>query len=150
MNSLLNRKENLEIAERLTKLTPDTLPKWGKMNASQMLEHCCVGLKVSLGQIVPKTNFFKQILGKILKKKIIYGGELRKNSPTSQEFVIPADIDFASGYQKLSDLIKIYQKEETKSKLDGVMHSFFGKLSSEEWGILMYKHLDHHLRQFGK
>jgi transposase InsO family protein len=28
-------------------------------------------------------------------------------------------------------------------------HSFFGKVTPEEWAILMYKHLDHHLRQFG-
>lgn len=28
-------------------------------------------------------------------------------------------------------------------------HSFFGKLTSQQWAALIYKHLDHHLRQFG-
>lgn len=27
-------------------------------------------------------------------------------------------------------------------------HSFFGKMQPDEWATLMYKHLDHHLRQF--
>ncbi len=28
-------------------------------------------------------------------------------------------------------------------------HSFLGRLRGEQWGVMMYKHLDHHLRQFG-
>lgn len=28
-------------------------------------------------------------------------------------------------------------------------HPFFGKLTSEQWGKGIYKHLDHHLKQFG-
>ena len=35
------------------------------------------------------------------------------------------------------------------SGLTSLPHPFFGPLSSEEWQALQWRHLDHHLRQFG-
>ena len=32
---------------------------------------------------------------------------------------------------------------------NGHVHGFFGSMSGAEWGVTQYKHLDHHLRQFG-
>ncbi|WP_083836419.1 DUF1569 domain-containing protein [Nitritalea halalkaliphila] len=29
-------------------------------------------------------------------------------------------------------------------------HPFFGPLNKKEWGIVLFKHSDHHLRQFGR
>jgi hypothetical protein len=32
---------------------------------------------------------------------------------------------------------------------EGKESNSFGKLTASEWNIMMYKHLDHHLTQFG-
>ena len=32
---------------------------------------------------------------------------------------------------------------------DWAAHPVFGKMSPTDWGVLGYKHIDHHLKQFG-
>jgi hypothetical protein len=56
MKNLFNEFDKLELIERINKLTPDTKPEWGKMNVSQMLEHCTVSVKLALGEISPDLN----------------------------------------------------------------------------------------------
>jgi hypothetical protein len=72
----------------------------------------------------------------------------KKNLPTDPSFVVKHDPDFYESQQELKTLIeKLYNTD--KNELVQRKHPFFGKLTIDEWGLLNYKHFDHHLRQFG-
>ncbi|MDD5361916.1 MAG: DUF1569 domain-containing protein [Ignavibacteria bacterium] len=149
MKNLLQSNDIQEILERIKKLTKDKKPLWGTMNSAQMLGHCSVGLKVSLGKIKPTSNIFMLTMGKILKNKILNADEFRKNTPTAKEYIMPADIDFDSAKSQLLEMVNYFASDNVENEISSQKHPFLGKLTPEEWGNLMYKHLDHHLRQFG-
>jgi hypothetical protein len=50
-----------------------------------------------------------------------------------------------------NNLIKLIQQFQLggATTLTSNPHPFFGKMNTDEWNALMFKHLDHHLRQFG-
>jgi hypothetical protein len=148
MKNLFNLADNQEIIERINKLTPHTKSLWGVMDVSQMLAHCIVALKIALGEIIPQSNVFLKMLGKIFKKKIFEAESFRKNSKTGKEFIISGTKNFNEEKPVLISYIKKFA-ENDKSILTKESHPFFGKLTPEEWGSLMYKHTDHHLKQFG-
>lgn len=149
MKNFFEKPDRDEILDRLAKLQPGAVRQWGKMDAAQMLAHCASALEVAAGD-VPKTQaFIGRVLAPFVKKKLLHGTEpLSKNSPTDPTFVVSDARDFAKEKARLSAIAKRFG-EAGASAADGRMHSFFGRLKGEEWGVLMYKHLDHHLRQFG-
>jgi len=62
--------------------------------------------------------------------------------------VVQDELDLGTERERLRGLIERFT---AAGPAGGTMHphSFFGRLTPEEWATLMYKHLDHHLRQFG-
>ena len=79
---------------------------------------------------------------------MMYNDRLWKQSvPTPREFVVDYKVNPSEERQKL--LSKIEQFHERKNQEDWDPHPVFGKFSREQWGKMNYKHLDHHLRQFG-
>jgi hypothetical protein len=148
MKSLFNSTENQEIIERIGKLTHSSQSLWGKMNVSQMLAHCTISLKIAFGEIKPKSNIFLKLMGKVFKKKIFAQEQFRKNSPTGKEFIITDKKDFDKEKPALISYVRRFLDSGSES-LAKEPHGFFGKLTVEEWDMLMWKHLDHHLRQFG-
>jgi len=148
MKSLFNESDNQEIVGRVNKVTPDAKPGWGKMNSAQMLAHCSVGLKIAFGEITPKRSIIGILLGRIVKKKILGAESFRKNSPTSKEFIIPDGVIFYEEKIALISNVKRFD-EAGPDYITKNPHPFFGKISIGDWDNLMWKHLDHHLRQFG-
>ncbi len=71
-----------------------------------------------------------------------------RSSPTDPSFVVKDDHDFVAERQGLLDLIDRFVARGSDAA-GNATHSFFGRLSGKEWGELMYKHIDHHLQQFG-
>ena len=149
MNSIFNDQDKNELLKRIEKLSPASPAVWGKMNVSQMLTHCVEGIKLPTGEIKSRRVPFPiNILGKLLKSKILEGGDLRKNSPTAPELKISDTKDFEKEKVRLIAAVnELYARGEAGIKQE--VHPFFGKMTQKEWGILNYKHLDHHLRQFG-
>jgi hypothetical protein len=103
---------------------------------------------VALGKMDLKINFALRILGKMLKKKVFYGGEMKKNSPTAPEFIITDAVDLEI---TKAELIAVFSQlaAEGKSAIKVMDHPFWGKMSYEDWDALLWKHTDHHLKQFG-
>ena len=60
----------------------------------------------------------------------------------------PNEPEFAAAKTRLLSLMREFRAMGEKC-CDGQVHAFFGRLSGAEWGVTQYKHLDHHLRQFG-
>ena len=148
MKSIFNLDEKNDIVNRIDQLHPDSKPMWGKMSVSQMLAHCIVPTKISTGDIPGKRNIFGILFGKMAKKRMVSEEPFKKNLPTDPSFVVKHNPDFYENQQELKVLIeKLYNTDKTE--LQSRKHPFFGKLTIEEWGLLNYKHFDHHLRQFG-
>ncbi len=147
MTSLFDPAADAQLISRLESLQPGTQPKWGKMNASQMLAHCQVGFEVYFGTIKMKQSLMGKLFGKIAKKQLFSDNPMGKNLPTVKEFVVADMRDFDNEKAKLISLITRFATEG--KTITPPIHPFFGKLSATEWAALMYKHTDHHLQQFG-
>ena len=119
------------------------------MTAAQALAHCSLGLKMALGDnIVTPVPLPARILGRLIKP-MVFGNDkpFRPNSPTAKELVVRDERDLPKEREHLSVLIERFAKGGPSSCTSNP-HPFFGKLTPSQWSILMYKHLDHHFRQF--
>lgn len=87
-----------------------------------------------------------KLLGRMLKKSVL-NNAFKHNSPTAPEFIYRGSYDFEASRQKL---IENYSKLANGYHHIVVHnHPFWGKLTQEDWNKLLWKHTDHHLRQFG-
>jgi hypothetical protein len=119
------------------------------MSPAQMLAHCSKGLEMAAGEIRPPRVLIGRIIGGVIRRAALRDDKpMMRNSPTSKELVVENDGDFAAEHARLGSLIDRIAAAGPAG-CTSHPHAFFGPLSADEWGILMYKHLDHHLRQFG-
>lgn len=134
---------------RLDKLTPATNPLWGKMNSAQMMAHNVAVMESATDQAPPRKQMF---IGKVfmlfMKKQFTNDKPHSRNSPTSPEFLMATEKDFAKEKQRLTEIIDKFHSggPEKVTKHPSV---FWGKCTPDEWAIGMYKHMDHHFQQFG-
>ncbi len=138
-----------EVIGRIEKLTLASQPLWGKMNAAQMLAHCCVAYEMVYTDKHPKPGFLMGfILKNLIKKAVVSDKPYSKNSKTAPAFLISDEKDFEAEKKRLVDYIRETQVLGAYI-FDGKMSHSFGPLSGNEWNNMFYKHLDHHLKQFG-
>ncbi len=148
MKSIFDQPAYHEIIERLDHLNPDATRQWGTMSPPQMLEHCARAIEMASGKSPMQQAFLGKMIGWIFKGSFLGEKPFPKNSPTAPDFIIKDEPDFAATKAKLRALTtEIHQLGEAGT--DGNIHGFFGRLSGAQWGVTQYKHLDHHLRQFG-
>ena len=138
-----------EVENRVASLTPESKREWGKMSVSQTVAHCSLAIEMALGEKNPPRVFIGRILGPVVKKLALGNDEpMRKNSPTAPSLIVSDDRDLEAEKVRLIGLISRFSKGGS-AVCTSHPHAFFGKLTPEQWSELMYKHLDHHLRQFG-
>jgi hypothetical protein len=148
MKTLFEPSERRQILDRLGKLQPGATRQWGKMDAAQMCAHCATAMEMATGEAPREQKLIGKILGPFFKKKLLGPEPFSKNSPTDPAFVVSDPRDFAKEKARLLAVVSRFC-DAGRSAADGRMHSFLGRLKGEEWGVMMHKHLDHHLRQFG-
>lgn len=148
MKSLFEKTSTDEIIKRIENLTSQTERKWGKMDVSQMLAHCSVAMDLALGNTFPPRVLIGKIFGRIFRPMYSNERPFSKNSPTDKRFIFKDKRDF--DFEKIQLIEKLHQFQHGgEGNCTNHPHPFFGKITTKEWGIGMYKHLDHHLRQFG-
>lgn len=134
---------------RINRLRPEATPHWGKMNAPQMLAHCNVTYEMVFENKHPKPGFFMGfILKTFIKKLVTSETPYKHNSRTAPAFLIADTRDFDREKTRLIGFIQKTQQLGEKEFDQKQSHSF-GKLTITEWNNMFYKHLDHHLQQFG-
>lgn len=148
MKNLFTPTVNQEIVDRINSLSPDKKPLWGKMTVAQMLAHCLEPLYVALGEKSFKGGLMAFFFGKIAKKQLVKDEPFKRNLPTAPSFKVKEEKNFSEEKNKLVELVQRFGKNDPE-EIAKRPHPFFGKLTAEEWNLLQYKHLDHHLRQFG-
>jgi hypothetical protein len=149
MKNLFDATTASEIRTRLETLRPDSQRQWGKMTPAQALAHCARSTEWTVKDSFPPRIFIGRILGGFVKPHIFKDdAPLRPGSPTTRELIVRGEPDFDAERQRLTKLLDRFVAAGPAGCTTHP-HPFFGKLTAEEWAILMYKHLDHHLRQFG-
>ena len=149
MHNLFDLTEIQKVINRVNQLTPHTKGSWGKMHVSQMLAHCCISFELVFENKHPRPNAISRFLIKLFAKKTLVGDKpYAKNARTSPIFIIDDMRDFEKEKVRLIDYIQ-------KTQIAGPAffknkeHYIFGALTIEQWNNLLFKHLDHHLKQFG-
>lgn len=147
MQNLFNPGDRAAITQRLSTLQPSSPRQWGKMNPAQMLAHCAMVMEIGCGERVMKQILIGRLLAPFVRRTALGETPFRRNGPTGREFKILDERDFAAEHKRLAGLVDRFCARGPAGA-EGVVHPFFGRLSADDWGRLMYKHLDHHLRQF--
>ncbi len=150
MKNLYEAASVQEVKERVAQLRPDSERLWGTMNPAQAAAHCSAGLELAVGdRIAPKVAFPLRIIGRIIKPMALGNNEpMRRNSPTTKDLIVQDERNLGTEQRRLCGLIDRFSSAGPEG-CTMHPHSFFGRLTPGEWAELMYKHLDHHLRQFG-
>lgn len=126
---------------------PDSEPLWGKMNVTQMLAHCSSFQDIATGDLTSARSWLGMVVGRFVKPMFYNDKPLPQNMSTIPDIMITDERDFELERESLIQKIITFQHNGRDQWT--ASHPFFGKLSSDEWGKGIYKHLDHHLRQFG-
>jgi hypothetical protein len=148
MKTIFNPDDNKELIDRLQSITSDAKPFLGKMTGAQMVLHAQAPLKVALNKLKLKRGLVGILFGGIARKNLTGPKPFGKNLPTDKNFKVTGSPDLEKEKNKLIE----YVQKIVKAGPAGITqepHPFFGKIRTEEWDALMYKHLDYHLRQFG-
>ncbi len=149
MKNMFEAGRAQEVKQRIAQLRPDSERQWGTMKPAQALEHCSRGIEMALGDQKPPRVFVGRLLGWFVKPKVMENDEpLRRNTPTAKSLVVKDERNLETERTRLCGLIDRFAAAGSAGCTTHP-HAFFGQLTPDEWAILMYKHLDHHLRQFG-
>jgi len=149
MKNIFNQKEAGEVIDRINKLTPSSQPLWGTMAVGQMMAHCNVTYELVYDNKHPKPGSFKKFLLKSFVKNIVVNEKpYKKNERTAPEFLIKDDKNFEAEKKRLIDHISKTQ-QLGEAHFEGKESHSFGPLNKSEWNNMFYKHIDHHLSQFG-
>lgn len=145
IKNLFDSKVKQNIIDRVNKLTPQTQHLWGKMTVSQMLSHCQMPIGVAFGSHKLEGNFILKLIGHLFKSVLFNEKPYKLGLPTDKSFIITETKDFDLEKKLLLEKIEQFSEES----LSANPHPLFGKLTNEQWSKATWKHLDHHLRQFG-
>lgn len=146
--NLLNKAAAESIIARVESLKPDSGQLWGEMNGTEMLMHCnsCNRQIFDEGRSARKTTFGQYLLRIIA---LYIAPNFKKGLRTEARHISKGRVDnqqFEEQRQEFVRLIKRFHEITTALTLT---HPAFGNISTQQWGIAAYKHMDHHLRQFG-
>lgn len=147
MNSTLHKTDREQLIHRIRQLNETRLNVWGSMTVVQMVKHCILWEEMVLQNISYKRVFAGRILGKLALDVVLKEGKpLHKNSPTIPALIIKeTEGNLETVINKWVERIEQYEQFNN----DRFIHPFFGKMTRDQIGRLAFKHIDHHLRQFG-
>jgi hypothetical protein len=138
-----------DLISRINQLSPISQRRWGKMNVSQMLAHCCVPYEQLLGERNDAPNALMRTLMKLFFKGTMTNEiPYKPNLPTAPSFIIVDQRDFEKEKKRLIEYVR-KPLELGEAHFENKYQLTLGKLSASQWNNMLWKHLDHHLRQFG-
>lgn len=147
MRSVLVEADREALCRRIASLTPASSARWGRMTVGLMLAHLCQSARMALGELPVQARGKRAFEVFPLKHLILYVLPFPRGAPTAPELLaaIPGPVE--AEQRSLQELLG----RLGTASVDGArpVHPLFGRLSRQEWGALVYKHSNHHLRQFG-
>ncbi len=147
MRSVLIERDREALGRRIDSLTPASSARWGRMTVDRMLAHLCQSARMALGELPVKPREKRAFQVFPLKHLILYVLPFPKGAPTAPELLAAPPAPVEDEKRALLDLLARLGRWPREGAAP--THPLFGPLSRPEWGALVYKHSDHHLRQFG-
>jgi hypothetical protein len=147
MRSILNEGDRAAIDRRVRSLPVSATARWGSMDVAGMLQHLRLSARMTLGELsIPSAN--KRAFQVFpLKHLILYVLPFPKGAPTAPRLKPGVGASFE---EERAALLELLERIGTGLREGvGPTHPLFGPLTWREWGVVTYKHADHHLRQFG-
>lgn len=149
MRNLLNPADQSALVERLKTLHPGSRRNWGQMTIHQVLPHMADPLRLALGEKSAthnKSAFYNTFFGRMMAFYVPWP----KGAPTAQEFIPGKGCTEPTSFEKDRNVLLQTLDRFTihGSRSDYQPNPVFGNLSRRGWGRLMWRHVDHHLRQF--
>jgi Protein of unknown function (DUF1569) len=147
MGSILNEADRTNIVNRMQSLSVSSTGRWGSMNVVGMFEHLHLSMRMAVGEMpVPSVN--KRAFQMFpLKHLLMYVLPFPKGAPTAPLLKPGAADSFETERTAVLNLLERLGAGPREGA--GPDHPLFGPLTWREWGVLTYKHADHHLKQFG-
>jgi transposase InsO family protein len=118
------------------------------MSLGQALAHYSAQMEMVLGLKFPPRKFMRRLFGWFAKRRLLNEKPLHRNVPTDEAFVVNDERNLGLERERLRVLLDRFVASGPAACTKHP-HSFLGPMTPVEWATLMYKHLDHHLRQFG-
>ena len=146
MKSIWHDDDRRAINDRVGALAWDRRAEWGQFTAPKMVCHLADCLKMAMGdlKVAPKRL---PIRYPPLKQLIIYVAPFPKGAPTAPELIAREPREWVNDVADVQALLA--RAGSTRTTDAWPEHPAFGALSKRAWGVLIYRHMDHHLRQFG-
>lgn len=149
MSNVFDLNNVNQVISRINQLSSETERQWGKMTSAQMLAHCNVTYEMVYENTHPKPGAVARFMLKLfVKKTVVSDTPYKRDTRTAPQFIITETKDFDAEKARLIAYIQKTQ-ELGADHFDGKESHSFGALNKQEWNNLFYKHLDHHLTQFG-
>jgi hypothetical protein len=150
VKSVLRAADRAELDRRLAALRPDMAPRWGRMSAGGVVCHLTDSFLIVLGSR-PTSRTSTRIERTLVR---LIALTLPVRWPPGIETVPELDqerggtppAEFAADVARLRAAL---QEFATRMPHESLSHPIFGRGSKAEWGRWGYRHVDHHLRQFG-
>ena len=151
MRTLARERDRAEVLRRLRALRQDSVRRWGRMSAHQMVCHLSDGYRLLIGERT--TQLAATPLPRLMMRWIALYAPIRWPAGilTTPELdqdaggTRPADFD-----ADVAELEKLLREVATDRRdRFGHLHPIFGRMSESAWLRWAYLHADHHLRQFG-
>jgi hypothetical protein len=147
MKNLFQPEAVQEVMARIERLTPSAPRQWGKMDVAQMMSHCSAAMEMASGKLVARRTLIGRIIGPRVRPLLTDERPFPRNSPTAKELKVGA-CDFTQERERLKQCVQQFHKGG-ETQCTKHPHPFFGPITPLEWSTGMYKHLHHHLKQFG-
>jgi hypothetical protein len=148
MKNLYDPASAAEVRARIASLSPASPRQWGRMTVAQALAHLAASLEWAVGDQRPPRMMLGYVFGPIAKARTLRDEKpIPRNTPTAPELLVRDDRDLERERRRLLALVDRF----TAGGPAGCTthpHTFFGRMAPDEVSVLLYKHLDHHLRQF--
>jgi hypothetical protein len=149
MKNLYNKADVSETVKRIESLTANSQRQWGTMTPAQMMAHVNISIEMASGKFhLKRVGLIGRAIGSMIKPKVLNEKPFGKNSPTAPRFIFKDEMNFEEQRSKLISSIGSFH-EAGPTKCTAHPHPFFGHFSPDQWALFQWKHLDHHLRQFG-
>lgn len=146
MKSIWNEADAQAIRARVASLRADAPARWGKFTAPQMVCHITDGLKMAMGELhVPPRKMPLRYFP--LKHLVIFVLPFPKGAPTAPELLTRTAAVWGDEVRQLQQALDRLLAQHDRD--DFPEHPAFGTMPRRTLGVLVYRHLDHHLKQFG-
>lgn len=151
MKVLFDPDVRATLEARVRALGPDSQRKWGKMSPHQAICHLSDAFRFALGEkaAAARTNVFSPMMRVVALYLPLQWPHGVKTMPEVEQGIggtPPAD--FERDKAELLALIERFCANRDQERWPD--HPMFGRMSTQDWSSWGYRHLDHHLRQFGQ